>query len=489
MIYVLLEGHNTEHEIFELIRMFYEDNKIKFINDKALVDNQSLLIVNKLINDNDKLIVETKLFKDEKLLCEDYINDVNDIKIIKNDINKKVKVALKQSILKVITRFSNFKVPWGVLTGIRPTKIVHELMDKGINLESIYNILTEEYLIAKDNAYLLLEIAKGERKYVFPMNENKFSLYVSIPFCPTRCVYCSFPSHSLDRFQNYVKDYVDNLIYEINEVGKLTKDKVIDTVYIGGGTPTSIPKEYLERIIKTIYKVFGNEISEFTVEAGRPDTINKEILTMLKENKVNRISINPQSMNNSTLSKIGRLHTDKEIIEAFKTAREVGFDCINMDIIVGLPYENTEDVKLTMNEIIKLNPENLTVHTMTIKKASKLREEISKYNLADQHMLQEMLDITKEYSKKMGMKPYYMYRQKQILGNFENVGYTKENKECIYNILMMEERQTIVAVGAGSVSKFFYPSENSLQRVPNVKGVKEYIERVEEMVLRKSKYI
>lgn len=488
MISVHLLGHDFKYEVSGLIKLFYPKEKINFLDQKTLVTNQSLLIESCLYNNDNSVL--TKIIKDGQCMLEHNIDDINLIDIKENNRKKKIKIAIKSSLYKVLSDITNIKVPWGILTGIRPTKIVHDLYDRGEEYTVIKDILTNKYKINDDKANLIINIAKKERPYIYPLNSKRFSLYVSIPFCPTRCIYCSFPSNPIDRVKHLVEDYTDALLYEIDSVGKMMKGRNINTVYIGGGTPTALPIHQLNRIIKKIYDVFDREkIKEFTVEGGRPDTITKDMLLMLKENGVDRISINPQTMCNDTLSLVGRDHNSEDVVNAYNLAKEIGFNSINMDLIVGLPGEGVEEIEGTMDEMIKLNPDNLTVHTLAIKKASKLRDEIDGYSLAKQKNIEKMLNVTSLGTKKMMMEPYYMYRQKQILGNFENIGYSKRGKECIYNMLIMEEKETIIATGAGGVSKIFYPETNRLERVPNVKDINMYINRLEEMVLRKNKNI
>jgi len=265
--------------------------------------------------------------------------------------------------------------------------------------------------------------------------------------------------------------------------------KKINTVYIGGGTPTAVSRKQLESVIESVQTGFNGEIKEFTVEAGRPDTIDRDMLKMLKDKGVTRISINPQTMNGDTLKLIGRNHSPKSIIRAYNLAKSVGFDIINMDIILGLPGETPEDLQYTLERIEELDPENLTIHILSLKRGSKL------YNAGYKHIgkvnaeIEEMLDLTKEFTYKMNLLPYYLYRQKQILGNLENVGYAKRGMECVYNIAMMEEKETVIGLGLGSVSKIFYPKENRIQRVPNFKGLDDYIRRVDELIARKKHYI
>jgi coproporphyrinogen dehydrogenase HemZ len=266
--------------------------------------------------------------------------------------------------------------------------------------------------------------------------------------------------------------------------------KKIQTIYIGGGTPTTLSVSQLARIFDTIkYTIDLNHLEEFTVEAGRPDTINYKNLMFLKKENVTRLSINPQTMSNLTLKVIGRGHTAEELIESYRMAAGIGFKNINMDIIIGLPGEDGGAVKYTMEQLQKLSPANLTVHTLAIKRASRLREMKGNYSLPNQQEITAMLKITQNYAESMGLRPYYMYRQKHMVGNLENIGYTKPGYECIYNIQIMEEKQTIIALGVGAVSKFTFPNENRLERVPNVKNLEDYIERIDEMIDRKAKFM
>jgi len=337
---------------------------------------------------------------------------------------------------------------------------------------------------------LIINISKRQRKYIYPLNKNRFSLYVSIPFCPSRCIYCSFPSVPVNRYINMIENYREKVIWEIEKIRELMDGKFINTVYIGGGTPTAIPSKDLEKIIQAVYLNFGKDnIKEFTVEAGRPDTINEEVLSMLNENDIDRISINPQTMNDETLKLIGRNHTKDDIKRAYYLAKEIGFKVINMDLIVGLPSEGKDEIINTLMEIEELNPENLTVHTLAVKRGSKFKETMDRYSVGDQKSIEEMIQETVKLAHKMNLKPYYLYRQKQIMGNFENVGYSKEGMECIYNMAIMEEKETIIGAGMGSVSKIFFPKENRLERIPNFKSIEEYMERTDELIERKRRWI
>lgn len=485
MVQVLLEGHDIRHELVELIRVFFPKEDVKYIQDQSEYLCQGILVINSLHEAGKELYTISKLYVDNNLINQS-IENINSVQVFGNSIDKNIRVAIKKSLYDCLISVSENKIPWGILTGIRPVKIVHDLLDKNIGENDIIRVLTNEYKLFINKAKLLLDTAKMQRKYVYPLDINRYSLYVSIPFCPTRCLYCSFPALPIGKYESYIKEYTSKLIYEIEEISELMKGKKINTVYIGGGTPTAISPTELERIIWAIYDRFGyNNIKEFTVEAGRPDTITKEYLTMLNKNMINRISINPQTMNNETLKLIGRQHKSEDIVKTYYLAKEIGFDVINMDLIMGLPNENVSHIKNTLREIEKLNPENLTIHTLSVKRGSRFKDTIDQYALQTQETLDNMLNKTLEYTNSMGLDPYYLYRQKQILGNYENIGYCKPNKECIYNIVMMEEKETIMAAGMGSVSKIYFPNENRIERVPNFKDLKEYLERVDELVENK----
>lgn len=487
MINIYLDGYKNTHDIFELVRILTKDDEIFFIENYEDINiEEGLTIVCSIKKYN---CIEAKLYKKGILKSEYSIEDIENMSIRKT-IEKKFKIALKKVIYTIIFQSEGYSSPWGILSGIRPSKIVHELREKGCSDNEINNIMTQVYLISEKNSKLLLDITNIEKKYLYPLDKNKFSLYISIPFCPTKCLYCSFPSYPMNKWEEFVEKYVEALLFELDNINKIMKNKDIQTVYIGGGTPTALSTKLLEKIINKVNNLFNRKnILEFTVEAGRPDTITKEKLLMLKRNKVDRISINPQTMSNTTLSLVGRDHTSEDIVKVYKMAEEIGFKYINMDIIVGLPNEREKDIEFTMEKISELNPDNLTVHTLAIKKASQLNMNKDKYDLKDFKSIKNMISITKDYATKMGMEPYYMYRQKQILGNFENIGYTKKDEECIYNIVIMEEKQTIIGVGAGAISKVFYPSLNKFDRVANVKDLPGYINRIDEMIERKKKAI
>lgn len=489
MIKLLLIGHEIKYELVELIRVFFPGEEVLYISRLDEYTGEGTLIINSLYEEDGKLYTITKIYIDN-ILINQATENISTLEVYGDSIDKYIRIGIKKSLYNTLISLGESKIPWGVLTGIRPVKIVHDLLDKDINENEIIRVLAEEYKLSFDKAKLILDIGRRQRDYIYPLNKDRYSLYVSIPFCPTRCLYCSFPALPIGRYENHIKEYTLKVIYEIEQISEMMKGKKINTVYIGGGTPTAIPLMELEKIIQAIYYRFGEKnIKEFTVEAGRPDTITKEYLTMLYKNEVGRISINPQTMNDDTLKLIGRQHKSKDIIETFNLAKEIGFDIINMDLIVGLPGEEIKHIKKTLEEIQKLDPENLTIHTLSVKRGSKFKATIDQYSLQSQNILSAMLNETREYTKDMGLEPYYLYRQKQILGNFENIGYCKAKMECIYNIAMMEEKETIMAAGMGSVSKIFFPEENRIERVPNFKDLKEYLERSSELIERKKKIL
>ncbi len=397
-----------------------------------------------------------------------------------------VKNRLKQLIYTALSEYTGKKLPWGTLTGIRPTKIPMTLLEQGTSKDEILHYMQEHYFVSTEKGELAIEIADREKKLLDTLHyENGYSLYIGIPFCPTTCLYCSFTSYPIFSWKKRMGEYLDALEKEIDFVAERYKDRVLDTIYIGGGTPTTLEAEELTRILNKLGKSFDlSHLKELTVESGRADSITYEKLLAMKEGGVTRISVNPQTMKQETLDLIGRQHTVEQVKEAFALAREAGFSNINMDLILGLPGETAEDVRNTMAEIKKLAPDSLTVHSLAIKRASRLNRWIEENGISLLNNTEETMGITMEGAREMGLLPYYLYRQKNMSGNFENVGYAKESKFGIYNILIMEEKQTIAALGAGSISKRVY-ADGRIERCDNVKDVGLYIEKIDEMIERK----
>jgi oxygen-independent coproporphyrinogen-3 oxidase len=402
---------------------------------------------------------------------------------------KDAKNELKRCIYRMLSRIEGKQLPWGTLTGIRPVKLPMAMLEQGKDEEEIKKALFNTYYISEEKAKLSIQIAKKELQLLNKLDYEKgYSLYIGIPFCPTTCLYCSFTSYAFSRFENKIWDYLHALEKEILYTAKKFKDKKLNSIYFGGGTPTTLQPEQLDWLLQLIVDNFDlSNCLEWTVEGGRPDSITREKLQVLRKYPVDRISINPQTMKEETLKIIGRKHTVRQVKEAYQMAREEGFDNINMDLILGLPEEDAIDVKNTMEELKLLAPDNLTVHTLAIKRASRLNMEKEQYShLHLEKNTQEMMQITMDYAKEMGLEPYYLYRQKNMSGNLENIGYAKSGMEGVYNILIMEEKQTIVACGAGSVTKRV-DLDGKIERASNVKDIEQYISRIDEMIERKEK--
>lgn len=482
MVYINLD-QEYRVEAYELIKLFIPENEFVFCIPEKSSGKDTVLSCN-IEKDGHKNSITVDLNRDNQSLyhnaMEVYANE--------NELPWALKTPVKTLIYEALNGYTGKKLPWGILTGIRPVKIVHGLLDKGISISDIRNTLKDYYRISGPKTDLMIEVAQNNREYL-ENDKNHISVYISIPFCKSRCLYCSFSSVSSVRFGCLIPGYLDALEKEIEWTAELVKNQElsIDTVYIGGGTPTAISDDDFKRLLYDIMPCLPmNNLKEYTVEAGRPDTINQEKLRTMKNAGVDRISINPQTMNDETLRLIGRNHTASDIEQAFYAAREEGFNNINMDLIAGLPGETPGDFRNTMERIRVLDPESITVHTMSVKRASKLNENRQEFERTGDDEVQEMIETAMSKTREMGMKPYYLYRQKNILANLENVGYAKPGYEGIYNILMMEDTQSIIALGAGAVTKVLYPG-NLIERIFNLKNVEQYIQRIDEMIKRKGK--
>lgn len=396
------------------------------------------------------------------------------------------KNALKEHLYRLLEEETGRSLPWGTLTGIRPTKIPMQLLDEGKSEREVADYMKKTYLASDEKIDLSIAIAERERALLSRLDYKKgYSLYIGIPFCPSTCLYCSFTSYPLASWRNQVDAYLDALEKELDYVAAKNYHKKLNSIYIGGGTPTTLEPYQLDRLIRKIRCSFDlSHCIEFTVEAGRPDSITKEKLQVLRNNGISRISINPQTMKQETLDIIGRHHTVDQTIESFKLARSLGFDNINMDLIMGLPEEDIDDVRHTMEVLKELDPDNITIHSLAIKRAARLNIFKDRYESMQMVNTQEHMDLCADYCAKMGLSPYYLYRQKGMAGNMENVGYAKPGKAGVYNVLIMEERQTIIACGAGASTKKVCPG-GAIERCENVKDVALYMKRIDEMIMRK----
>ncbi len=396
------------------------------------------------------------------------------------------KDCFKRFFYRCLVESTGRELPWGNLTGIRPTKLAYAMLEEGKQDQEIIEELRNTHYVNQEKCELSIDIARRERELLSGIHyQGGYSLYIGIPFCPSTCLYCSFTSYPIAAHRQRVDQYIDCVIREMEFVSRQYGDKVLDTVYIGGGTPTTLEPEQLDRLLCNLKTLFDfSTVQEFTVEAGRADSITREKLEVLRRHGVGRISVNPQTMKQETLDIIGRGATVAQVLEAYRLAREVGFDNINMDLILGLPGETEDDVQRTIDQVISLAPDSLTVHSLAIKRASRLNQWIQEHGIETLRNTDETMAIAEAGARALDMHPYYLYRQKNMSGNFENVGYAREGKFGLYNILIMEEVQTIVALGAGAITKRVYP-DGRIERCENVKEVAQYIERIGEMIERK----
>lgn len=473
MIDIQIEPAQFEYDVQSLVQAFYTGHPFK-INDR--VENSYRKISVKY--EKNKICISVWSKEKEPVEGEMFC-DFSDRRETKN--------ILKKLLYKLLSADTKEKLPWGTLTGIRPSKIPEMMLEEDISRKEIMSYMKETYLISDEKLNLAIDIADRERQILSKINyKHGFSLYVGIPFCPTTCLYCSFTSFPIEKYRKKVDLYLDAVIKEIKYLGIKLKNRELNTVYIGGGTPTTLEPNQLDRLINALKDNFDfSTVVEFTVEAGRPDSITEDKIMVLKKHGVNRISINPQIMNEKTLEIIGRKHTVSQVKEAFAIARKCGMDNINMDFIVGLPGENAQMVKYSMEEALKLNPDGITVHSLALKRASRLNVEKDRYSDMTMENSSRLMKITEEYAGKMKMVPYYMYRQKNMVGNQENVGYSKVGKEGIYNILMMGDYQNVWAAGAGAVTKLLSKDRKEGKRIDTLKNVDLYIDRIDEMIERK----
>jgi oxygen-independent coproporphyrinogen-3 oxidase len=401
-----------------------------------------------------------------------------------NDEPSLIKRLVKLNVLTAMRQLSSpHAAPWGILRGIRPSKIVHRLIDKGLDKAATSQKLIMDYGIDIKKSELITDIAFRQRKFLLSPERAKHavSVYVGIPYCPSKCLYCSFPSYVLpDSMQ--VERFLQGLNKEIRAIAALIKqyNLEVQTVYVGGGTPTSLgPTQFSDMLSQVHQALVTPATREFTVEAGRPDSVDEHKIATMQRLGVTRVSVNPQTMQEKTLKHIGRKHTTRDIINLFQKIRHAGIPVVNMDIIVGLPGEDEKSITDTMKQIYELRPDNLTIHTLALKKGSSLKANLIEYVLPNERLTQQMLDIATDFAVKMQMEPYYLYRQKYMNGNLENIGYSMPGKECLYNIQVMEERQTIFGIGPAATTKIVKPCNWTLENIFNAKDILTYINKVD----------
>ena len=458
---ICLNREDFFYDVHSLVKSFFQDDEVSIFTDGD----------------------EAKKSVPWNLLFSVDIPDYEDRKAAKN--------ALKKELYSCLAAYTGRDLPWGNLSGIRPTRLPMGMLDLGKADDEILVFLENEHLVSDKKARLALEIAKTEREILKGLNlsEGTYSLYVNIPFCPSICLYCTFSSSPVSVWRKRIPDYLSALRKEMLSAADSLSNLKPLTAYIGGGTPTSLTAEELDELLSMLHGIWDLEgCREFTVEAGRPDSISPEKLSVLRKHGAGRISVNPQTMNDETLRFIGRQHTAEDTVRAFSMAREAGFENINMDIILGLPGEGEREVMRTLDGIRKLGPDSLTVHSLAVKRASRLRREILDDRFLDAEAdrgsfggrifenSDKIMQLASDCAADMGMRPYYMYRQKNMKGNLENTGFSVPGKECLYNIIIMEEVQTIRAFGAGASTKYVWP-DGRIERTVNPKDVKTWLDR------------
>lgn len=467
-----VKNHNFHFELENLTRLFFPNEKITVIRDFS--EPQPPCIYTEV---SDKITISVNIGSFNK--------SETAVKRLTDDDNELVSAQL---LYKLLCDFTGLTQPWGILTGVRPVKLLRRLAEESSEEQAVKKF-EKDFFVSNEKIALSRETEHNERKILELSKPESFSLYVGIPFCPSRCSYCSFVMASIERAEKLIEPYTKLLCEEIKRTAEIANKLGLrlETVYFGGGTPTTLSAEQLDTVLRTVNKSFDmSTCREFTVEAGRPDTIDIAKLFALKENKVDRISINLQTVNDEVLKTIGRKHTAQQFFDAFELARKCGFDNINTDLIAGLPTDTPESFKNSLDSIVRLNAECITVHTLCMKRASRLTTEGVTLDLQQARDAREMLAYTQNILGQNEYIPYYMYRQSRMVGNLENVGWSKKGFESLYNVYVMDETHTILACGSGGVTKLKRNNPDYLERIFNFKYPYEYIDRFDELIQRKS---
>lgn len=483
---LIINVHNYKYETESLVKLFYPCQKINIEYDNYNFNRDNIIITR--IKKGLKYTYVLVIVKSNQSILKfnkKFLNYVSDYDLI-------CKKNLGLGLYKTLSKLTNITPKWGIITGIRPVKRIFNYREQNMTDEEIFEHLQKEYLVDKSKIDLSLKTSDNQIETLKKSCENSFSLYVSIPFCPSRCSYCSFVSHSIEKTKKLIPEYIKNICNEIEYTAKIAKqiNLKLRSIYIGGGTPTSLTAQDLFEITQCIKNNFMlSKKIEYTIEAGRSDTITKEKLQVVKNSGASRISINPQTFNNTVLNHIGRKHSAQDVINCYNMAKEMGFENINMDFIAGLPNDSLESFKTTINKVLELSPENITIHTLSIKRASSIFSENNFNSYFENNIISQMVDYGQTLLLNNGYLPYYLYRQKNTLENLENVGYSKKGFVCDYNIFMMEEIHTILAVGAAGVSKLVNQKTGLIKRIFNYKYPYEYNSNFDEIINRKNEVI
>lgn len=462
-------NHDFEYHNIKICTMFFPLEKIT-ANDN---DDEKIVVITE--KQGNKLLVSARVF-DNSLNNEYIANEGEDMAF-----------AMSRLLYVTLRDLTGFNPPWGMLYGVRPARLMHKTVEE-IGEAAAKRKFIDDHLASESKIDLAIEVMLRENKIIALSKDNSFSLYVSIPFCPSRCSYCSFVSHSIQNAGDLIEPYVDLLCKELEQTAVIAKDLGLrlESVYFGGGTPTTLSANQLQKLFTTIKNNFDlSTVREYTVEAGRPDTVSEDKLLTLKNNAVSRISINPQTFNDSVLENIGRRHTSQQTVDAFNLAKSLGFDNINMDLIAGLNGDTLDSFKNSLDTAIALGAQSITVHNLSLKSGAFLVTDNQYYNLDEKTQTSKMIDYSYNTLKTNGYYPYYMYRQSKSLGNLENVGWCKDGFDCLYNVFMMDETHSVFAVGAGAVTKLKDPVTQHIERIYNYKYPYEYINNFEEIIRRK----
>jgi len=474
---IYIKGHNFRYETEKLVRIFLPFEKVEF--SEVLDDCDAELTLNL----SEKAQMYARLTLEGKTEEQSMETEL--------DSDKEYERILAVLLYKCFEKLSGYSSRWGILTGVRPAKLYNKLrVSQGEKKADEY--FKEKLLVSSGKIDLCKSAVAGEKEIIDLSKEKSFSLYIGIPFCPSRCSYCSFVSHSVEQAKKLIPEYVKLLCEEIKITGEIARKLglKLETIYFGGGTPTTLSAQQITEVMSAVKSSFDlSNIREYTIEAGRPDTITREKLEAIKQGGADRISINPQTMNDAVLQNIGRRHTAAETVAALRIAKEVSFKNINMDVIAGLPGDNLVSFKNTINEILALDPESITIHTLCLKKAANMTISGQIQQLEFGEETSNMLDYGKTALEKEGYFPYYMYRQSKMVGNLENVGYSKKGFEGLYNVYIMDETHTILSCGASAVTKLRAYNENRIERIYNFKYPYEYISRFGEQIQRKEKIL
>lgn len=476
---LILSGHDYKYELESVLKLFIPAKRFSFIYDHEDISGVS----------DEYFFTRKRLLKSKILIyviCKIGDKTVRKIKIISADTtDSECELMLSILLFKALSELTGIRPKWGVITGVRPVKRVNEMLDAGISKEKIKYELSNRFLVSDDKIDVALKTASVQRSALKTARKGSFSLYISIPFCPSRCSYCSFVSQSVGKSLKIIDEYLDNLLKEIEYTAEITKrlGLVLDTIYIGGGTPTTLSETELYAFMQKINSCFdASNAREYTVEAGRADTITKDKLKIIKSCGADRISINPQTLNDDVLKAIDRRHTVKQFYDSYDIAKSIGFKAINTDLIAGLPTDTVESFENTIDEILKLSPENITIHTLSVKRASNININ-AELNVLD-NPTDKMVEYATSRLLENGYNPYYLYRQKNMVGNLENIGWERDNTPSLYNIFIMEEIQTIIALGAGASTKIL-SKDGSINRIFNYKFPLEYNRHFDLMLKKK----